>query len=227
MITLGSDYEREFTALISGYVGKEREGLSAGWPAIGEEYVPGEGLLVIGRAINGLEEEHQLVSGDVVTGVRRFAESLGMAWLRCPANTKGYNSRRSSYWRVIEAVSRRVHPPSERWWGHRVAWSNLYKVAPTAGGNPRGEGRRRQEAAAIALMRLELNKLRPARVLAITGLDWLHPFAVGLGLDLVPVTGSSVLATATSGFSRWVVTCRPERRPEGPFIEETVLAFGA
>jgi len=73
-------------------------------------------------------------------------------------------------------------------WSSHLAWTNLYKVSPAAGGNPGAALQLAQRQSAIELLKLEVEQFAPRRVLAMTG-GLIDPFVDGLGLTLTPRSG--------------------------------------
>lgn len=55
-------------------------------------------------------------------------------------------------------------------------WTNLYKVAPSEGQNPKTTLIKLQEEKCIEILRKEININKPKHILFLCGLDWLEPF---------------------------------------------------
>ena len=110
-------------------------------------------------------------------------------------------------------------------WSKHLAWTNLYKLAPAGGGNPSGELCRAQFAACKRLLRMEVERLKPSIVLALTGWGWIEPFLGELGAEVKATGGSLVAAAGTIGDSRFVVAEHPQRKPEGEMVREVMRAL--
>ena len=93
------------------------------------------GVMFVGRATNGWVtdcENVDVLFSDSEDAI--FNRHDQMKWVEnLSGNTKGYNTRKSAFWRVIKKITKELYP--EPWYSH-VAWSNVCKVAPWKGGNP-------------------------------------------------------------------------------------------
>ena len=207
-------------------------------PCIGHDY-NGE-LMVIGRAVNGWIDEFNVAScgtddgREALLGDSESNENCPMGWVVDHwGKTDGYNTKGSSFWRVIQQVSEAVGIDGARW-SSQLAWTNLYKVSPYDGGNPSEKLCDAQFTACGRLLAGEFDAYRPKRALVITGLNWFNEFVndtareegVDLGFDLLDSPdGSPVQAVGRINGTLVVVTERPERKPEGPFVEAVNRCF--
>lgn len=143
-------------------------------------------LMVVGRAVNGWGEEGWAPS-DAADGEWRRVRTSVMRkmtfWELANQSGEienhwgpGYNPRTSAFWRVIRGVSIQIMQAENSRWTERLVWSNLYKIAPSEGGNPSKKLCELQEAAAIKLMAEELRVYRPRRLLLLTGNSWAGSF---------------------------------------------------
>jgi hypothetical protein len=153
-----------------------------------------------------------------------------MLWVsRCWGATDGYNTRKSAFWRVIRATVGRlgVADIGAPTWPSFIAWSNLYKISPGAGGNPSSALADAQLAKCIEILRTEIQAWAPRRVLFLTGQWWAKPFLDGLGFapgsdpPLEPVEASGTIFNG----ARAVVGPHPQAKPEGPLVASIVGAF--
>ena len=196
--------------------------------------------MVVGKAVNGWIDEIETARlGDaderarLVTDARRTAEGEGilcpMGWVTDAWGRGGgdYSTARSAFWRQIRGVLSAVDPASsgDPAWSSRLAWSNLAKIAPAAGGNPGGVLLEVQRNLGPDLLRHEVDELRPRRVLVLTGRSWFEPFAVRLGLDVQWRTGL-VEGVVSGGEIRWVIAKHPQGKPRS-ILGEVLEAFGA
>jgi hypothetical protein len=168
--------------------------LTSFWPIVGGHY-DGQ-LLVIGRAVNSWRTEwaaDQARTADRLSRVVADAIAVNtigpdpMDWaIRLWGNEGSrfdgfaesrYNTARSAFWRVLRdlSVSGPWARPAETWSGH-LAWTNLYKVAPAAGCDPRGDLLGVQRGSAAQLLAREVEELAPRTVIALTGRAWFEPF---------------------------------------------------
>lgn len=222
------------------------ESLSGFWPAVGPDYVKGNGLLVVGRATNGWSNcftAKSLSGADGRCGVAAKARSSSedetpypMHWIVYWAGRKdGYNPKRSAFWRVARRVLTAVCPESAKTleWPKHIAWSNLYKIAPKPSAKELGKSANPslslmelQKRGCVDLLRREVEELRPALVLVLTGWWWYWPFMEALGVDTGEVkAGELVEATAVSGGRTWVFAKHPQGKKEGVLVRRAVEAF--
>lgn len=57
-----------------------------------------------------------------------------------------------------------------------IVWSNLYKIAPEAGGNPNAALKKKQFEACRKMLVEEIRQFRPKKILFMTGHYWADPF---------------------------------------------------
>ena len=72
---------------------------------------------------------------------------------------------------------------STKSWPSTLCWSNLYKVAPFAGGNPSTSLAKAQLEKCIQILRIEVSDWKPRRLLFLTGYSWARPFLEDLGWE--------------------------------------------
>jgi uracil-DNA glycosylase len=65
-------------------------------------------------------------------------------------------------------------------WYHKIAWSNLYKVAPFRGGNPNSSLQRLQRKYCLDILKYEIEILKPEYVVMLTS-HWEEVFLRELG----------------------------------------------
>lgn len=146
-----------------------------------------------------------------------------------------YNTRRSDFWAVIRDVVGRLgiaNVDEDDNWPSHLIWSNLYKIAPFAGGNPDRELQTAQFNGCANLLAWELEEYRPRRLLFLTGWNkWADRFLERITQDLTLIEGRSfVEATGHvkcgAHFARCVVACHPGRKKRVHWVNEVVAAFG-
>jgi hypothetical protein len=99
---------------------------------------------------------------------------------------KGSVATSSAYWRLIGKLLPELRQSNQMCdglgcWATSVAWSNLYKLAPWAGGNPFGRLATAQFASCFEILVQELIALRPRCVVFLTEVNktqegWFGPF---------------------------------------------------
>jgi hypothetical protein len=231
---LPSAYRSTFDAMLASVAQTSADSsvpLVPFWPLVGGRY---EGdLLVIGRSVNGWIDDwtvgdlrNDAIRGAAVDRMRVDAEDHPdrLAWVTdLWGNRSGYSTARSAFWRTLRRIAANDGVPAGDWPSH-LAWTNLYKVSPAAGWNPGGDLQRAQRSFAAELLRMELEAIRPHRVVAFTGRTWLSPFESGLKLTLQLREGL-VEAIGTDGDCAWVVAKHPMTKPETQFVTDVLGAF--
>ncbi len=160
----------------------------------------------------------------------REGDGCPMLWVsRCWGETNGYNTRKSAFWRVIRATTGRlgVADVGAPTWPSFVAWSNLYKVSPSAGGNPSSALANAQLPQCIEILRAEIHAWAPRRVLFLTGRRWARPFLDGLGFvsDSDPLVNPVEASGTVFNGARIIVGPHPQAKPEGPFVDAAYGTF--
>lgn len=143
----------------------------------GKNYPFGQntGLLFVGKAVNGWGPNDTNVTNlfDMENPKRIFARHDQMEWVNnLSGNVKGYNTRKSAFWRLIKNVSETYY--SEKWYSY-IAWTNLYKLAPLKGGNPNGKLQNTQRKYCFDILKKEIEILTPMYVIFLTS-GWELPF---------------------------------------------------
>lgn len=197
-------------------------------------------LMVVGRAGNGWKDvgwaPKEASEPEDLERIACKLSEISMSWVtdRWRSPPPDYNTRRSAFWRVIRSVSLKlVEGACEDDWPTRLVWSNLYKVAPWAGGNPSAALQRVQRAGCKELLNLEISAFRPKRVLFLTGWNWAEKLldaSPGMrrppGAQLVEKVWDRPLASEPgSPVSRFVVAAHPQGKSEGRWTQEVLEAF--
>jgi hypothetical protein len=211
--------------------------LAAFWPMCGADYQPGKGMLVVGRAPNGWTPQFMLREAGRADEIERIVSkasnpSSGMEWVtnlagsaKAAGRDNPYNTNTSAFWRTAHQVAKAcgvVHVPDS--WSSSLAWSNLYKLAPAESDNPTAAQCEAQLPACCELLALEIEAFNPAIVMVVAGADWWEPFNAALGQPTQIHDGEYVEATG-NGARGWVVTCRPEFKPQAAFVTEVCQAL--
>ena len=108
-------------------------------------------------------------------------------------------------------------------WATRVAWSNLYKVAPANGGNPNSDLKDSQFDPCLELIQSELTTYNPRAVVFLTenpgGEPWFQPFREKLEWtdfkserETLVVGSGRIRVNGTDYFA--VIAEHPQGRPE-------------
>ena len=199
-------------------------------------------LMIIGRAVNGWvtrwtangardSEERQRIL-DRVFEAAEGKDGKPMLWVTAHwRRPQGYNTNRSAFWRVVRGTVDRlgIADVSTGSWPSTLCWSNLYKVAPFAGGNPSVSLAKAQLEQCVQILRTEISEWKPRRIVFLTGLSWAKPFLEGLGWkgqDMGHFRALEAVGWISIG-SRVVVDPHPQGKREDRLIEEITEALGA
>lgn len=203
----------------------------------GRNYDDSRSLMVYGRAVNGWDDglSHDCISDDkeleaytlkLLAGTNKM-EECPLHWASEPS--EAYNPNRSAFLRVSKRIAGHACPGRNPWHSE-ISWSNLYKVAPARGGNPGGRLQKLQFPICMKLLRLELKNHRPQLVLFVTGMNWVERFLDGLGVEGAEMKNEFVkyvgkLEVVSGSPIPFIVTVRPECRPEDQWVEAVINAF--
>ncbi len=121
------------------------------------------GILFVGRAVNGWDTAEN-AEEIFEEGSGLFAAENQMRWVE-----DGNELSVSAFWRVVKNVASHFYP--DEWWAH-VAWSNVCKIAPYAGGNPNDALYYAQLEDCCKILQEEIRILSPKVVVFLTGDGW-------------------------------------------------------
>lgn len=220
--------------------------LTTFFPMRGAAYT-GE-LMVIGRAVNGWasswtphdavseERRAEIIQEVVASSIREDGcpmKWVAEAWGR--SRNEGYNSRTSAFWRTIRGIATSLLGKTDDWWSHLV-WSDLYKVAPSEGGNPASRLIRAQAEQCKLHLAEELRVWRPKRILFLTGWAWAEAFVNSLGRKVTvvskpcpdwsrPVHWTGTIELPDGNQPSVVVCVHPQGKAESRLVADVVGAF--
>jgi hypothetical protein len=144
-----------------------------------------QGVLFIGKATNGWVSDSrdiELLFGESKQSI--FARKDQIEWVaNLEKNKNGYNTSKSSFWRVIKAINGRITKGNN--WHHDIAWSNLYKMSFKKG-NPNTDLKRQQFKYCKEILKSEINILSPKFVILFTS-NWEKPFLKFLNNNTEPI----------------------------------------
>lgn len=188
-------------------------------------------FLFVGRAVNDWittcrDVELLFKEGDEN---QIFARENQMRWVE----DDKYCSK-SAFWRVVRAVSQRILGIGDGWYD-RVAYSNLYKLAPSCS-NPSDSLCQKQENLCFRIFRAEIEILQPKVVVMLAGTAWYNDFLYSLNNNVAPVLLDRVeipytdnesfkIETYKIGDVIYIGSLHPQCKPEQPHIEGIVAAI--
>ncbi|AWC22663.1 hypothetical protein CO731_02127 [Aminobacter sp. MSH1] len=205
-------------------------------------------LMWVGRAVNGWgplgRTPSELDAIGAVDGfVQQTFESVtkpGSEDHACPmrwvtdhwgSDKHRYNTKTSAFWRTARRVLAETCEVAAEAvdWPSRLIWSNLYKIAPTAGGNPGGKLAAVQLNGCRRLLALEVTTYRPRRLVFATGMDWAHAFLDPAmfhqtSKDSDPVVSGDILVEGMAT-GRFVVAKHPMGKDENRWVAEVTKAL--
>lgn len=212
-------------------------------------------LLLVGRALNGWTHKSEFDgafpyeklpdrSEYAETGTRAVCEKNRYAFFEENKKENYDTVARSAFWRTTRTVSRVLigFPEDEENWYERIAWANLFPVAPSEGGNPSGKLISSQRSVAKKILKTTIDAYQPTHILFETGWDyWMYYRKNSKNknaqyecmLDGIPksdirkISGikGTVLWYGRIGDSKIVIAIRPERKDEEKYAEEVLKAF--
>ncbi|MBK7035873.1 MAG: hypothetical protein IPI31_13900 [Bacteroidetes bacterium] len=198
------------------------------YPMLGKDYFDKREILIIGRAVNlwGEKEKHwdslsaneDIVKNAIDFSLPYYGDTCAINWVNKDWDNDESHVRYSPFWQVIYKLIMQQYGCNDANWSYKMAWSNLYKIAPSAGGNPNRKLEwQSQLENCKKLFELEISELQPKNVIMITGLDgWAKDFVA----EYTEVKETYVKAIAKIGNSNIIITSRPERKPQQVFIDE-------
>ncbi|TKD60537.1 hypothetical protein [Flavobacterium sp. ASW18X] len=143
-------------------------------------------VFFVGRAVNGWI--HNIIDSEIIFGSsddRLFNRPDQLKWVVTSyGKTNGYNPKKSAFWRVVKRVAIEMQAIHDSNWHKKIAWSNLFKVAPNqTGGNPNIKLRNIQREYCISIFKKELEFFNPEIIVMFTG-GWEGYFLKNLmGID--------------------------------------------
>ncbi len=166
--------------------GIEAASLTSHWPVVGAAF--GHGILAVGQAVYGWipdwsPAQAQSASGRAAiladTKATLADRADPMDWIA------GHRVEHSPFWQTVHGVADALDPRTSRPWYSRIAWANLYPVAPNdVKGNPTGLLRDVQTVPAAAVLDAVIEVLEPRLVLVLAG-PFIWPLVGSLRLGLL------------------------------------------
>ncbi len=224
--SLSNVFLPEYLQLQNDFKGDiNQDGYALFFPQIGFQYPQrkNSGLLWIGRATNGWgnDVKKDTINKEYVQS--QFEESIMNDYIECywsKQNENKYKFKRSAFWRIIAGVSSRLY--EQGYWSNYIAYSNLYKIAPSCGNNPSSRVKKAQCNACNRILQLEIDMLSPKAVILLTGQSWCRGFFLEDIIKTNPVAYSklgnyTVFKWICNGIN-FIITEHPMRKPEQEHI---------
>ncbi|QXM05459.1 hypothetical protein [Crassaminicella indica] len=193
-------------------------------------------LMIIGRAVNGWDEG-EWVHGELnsIDEIERYVEkimNISITTERCPlkwvkecwGNTTGYNTKKSAFWRTVQKLL--IEKELKDYWWSRIIWTNLYKIAPYEGNNPKLTLMKLQLDKCCEILKKEIEIYRPQNIVCFTGVDWFEVFSNRIdNINLLEVDDKTVDAVGKymfndNTFSNIIIAKHPQGKDENMMVHE-------
>jgi len=228
MVSLLSEYKELVNTLYRNKDNYAEDDLVVFTPAKGATY--NGDLMIVGRAVNDWKnnvDKHDVSNThSLIEAIQDCLNTDGLEWVEeCWGASEGYNTKKSAFWRVAKSLAIQFADVEEEAI-YNIAWSNLYKVAKSGGGNPSEALKSAQFEHCLNLLRMEIELLKPNYVIFLTDYyGWAEPFIKGLGAKKMTRSDKSfVRFTGTYLDSNLVVARHPQGKPEEEHVEEIMQA---
>lgn len=184
--------------------------LTSLWPLVGGDF--DHGVLVVGQAVYGWISDWTATDATSAAGRSAILDDSRavcsdrddpMSWIA------GHRVENSPFWRTAHEVTNALVPDLQSPWFSRLAWTNLYPIAPgDYKGNPEGTLRQVQTAPAAEFLAATVDALRPRLVLVLAG-PFIWSFVGPLGLGSLPRTGAPFTLVGKRDGVPWICGMHP------------------
>lgn len=183
--------------------------LTSHWPLVGRDF--DRGVLVVGQAVHGWIPDWIAAEATTPQGVAAIVDDSAavladrpdpMSWI------EGHRVHNSPFWRTAHEVVDALTPGSSPWYS-RLAWANLYPIAPNdRPGNPQGVLRDVQTRPGAGFLDYLVSELDPRLVLVLAG-PFIWSFWTAFDLERFdPVERPLLLAGSRHG-REWLAGMHP------------------
>ena len=153
-------------------------------------------------------------------------QSCPLEWVESSwGSSEVYNTKKSAFWRVIKRLSQNINKlDSDESWVSKLVWSNLYKIAPSEGGNPSDSLCGYQLDSCNELFKAEIVEYKPKCIVCFTGESWFKGFLLDNFSLIRKPEAKWVEASGTitiNGFTTQVIIAKhPQGKPEIELVNE-------
>lgn len=182
-------------------------------------------ILFVGRAVNGWEIDFQGSSIDEIVE-QVFESAFNMSDISAgiveDKNGNKYNYNKSPFFQLCHKLMN-MYGLSDNW-SQRMAWTNLYKIAPYKSGNPNNKLISETLSACATILRKEISYLQPTHIVLITDAWWYKPngknmderaFINEVDVDLYEDTSKIIVGSGISKAFHFEPKVVITKRPEG------------
>lgn len=213
------------------------------FPLEGGNYKHQRELMVVGRSPNGWLDGEYTPSSLTVSAefdkmweevfTHKYGPEDPMALIRLDWNRPEAPFCRSAFFRVAKGMMSELNSLNEddEDWSSYLVWSNLFKIAPWDGGNPKVLMKRAQKPWCYEMLEQELMVYQPKRVLFMTGSSWADPFLEHLNFEEKKVPKGECIELCgkielVGGFrTNAIVIPHPQSKLEQEPIEQATECF--
>lgn len=185
------------------------------------------GLMFVGKSINGWNTNETDANALFceTNPNRMFARNNQMEWIKkLEGNNPVYNTKKSAFWRVIKQIG--IKSTGKEDWYSYAAWTNLYKIAPSNGGNPDTKLRKEQLESCQKILKTEIEILKPKYIIFCTSgweKDFLWYLNGGSTSSLQEVRWSNKYESKL--YKIMNITCITSLHPQGKPEKEHIKAI--
>jgi len=153
----------------------------------------------------------------------------------------GYQMNKKPFWRIIKGATDKIFQ-NKKYFHENIAWSQFYKIAPYAGGNPNGKiaelqnggdwsKSKKNRAFSYELLEKEIEILKPDYTFLIVGKNWKHDYFdyPEYGYQYKPIKSKKYIRATleiNNYASSILITSRPDEifkgKKEKDFVDEIV-----
>ncbi|MDR2258315.1 MAG: hypothetical protein LBE14_04105 [Treponema sp.] len=185
----------------------------------GKYYETKPKLLFVGKSANGWISDSTDIDElfDPQSESRFVNRPDEMTWLENPDAV--YNPNKSAFWRVVKRVTQEFYG-GEDWYPY-IAWSNLYKLSPSDGGNAPPALLVRQQNICVKILNEELRALKPDAVIFLSSC-WEQVFLKAMDMDFDQNKDlfweGNVTSYQTKDGITYIQSAHPQGKPEDPHV---------
>lgn len=188
-------------------------------------------LMVVGRAMNGWEENFSLcksaedVRDKVLSRSFDFRDVIDRESKEVSVGRKlPYRYIRSKFWKLVQYTLQEYNEANNEWydenknlnWNEKIVWSNLYKISPRYANNPDNALIEASIEANIDIIKAEIEEYKPEKILFVTDTWYLKPFdsknSFADEFNIRGFEGSVVVGEGEYNGAKIVVCKRPDVR---------------
>lgn len=197
------------------------------YPMLGKDYYEKKELIVYEQYVNDwrpvvkLTKDKKKIESMVKKAQEYSTVSKGCALDWVNKNWIKQSLYRSFFWNITYKLAMERYGRTDKDWNNIIAYSTLFKIAPTGENNMPDEIKKGQLHNVTHLFKEELSLLQPKNVLLITSLqNWAEPVLKAAGIKYEKHSGGYVQATTAYRGSKIIVIEKPFSAKHREFTDE-------